>query len=91
MRVSTTEDDDLIQSFSNTAQAQFKKILGLKQTDSLPDNESVSQALRIQVQSYFENRSFLKPAAGEAVAQEVLNLLAADRDDSQFIPQVASQ
>ena len=91
MRISTTDDDDLIQSFSNTAQRQFKKILGLDQSDPLPDNDSISMALRIQVQCYYENRAFLKPAAGEAMNQAVLNLLAADRDDKQFIPEVATQ
>lgn len=85
-RITGDQDDALIDSFSEVAQRQFKKILA---KDNLPDNPSINLALKIQVQSYYENRGFLKPDVDKAVSQKVLNLINSDRDVSAFIPDVS--
>ena len=87
-RVTGSQDDALLSSMSEVAQRQFKKILAIDQNDALPDNPSMSLAIKEQVQVYYENRAFFKPEMEKAMSQRILNLIGDLRDVSKFIPSV---
>ena len=87
-RISGNQDDSLITQLSSSAESVCKSILGLKDTDDLPDNDRVTQAQNLLTLHYFENRAFIGRALPEVVMKQATSLLSAYRDPAKFMPPV---
>ena len=52
--------------------------------DNVPDTDRIKHALNLLTLHYYEARSFIKPENDKAVLMMINNLIARDRNDSQF-------
>ena len=88
MRVTTNNEDTVIQSLLDAASEVVKSMLGLESSAALPDNKRVDEAVNLLTLNYYESRSFFKPEAHKAVMMRVSGLLDRDRDHTAFMPSV---